>query len=167
MNTLKNLSYASIGTLALTLMAPSISVAEADQASSTNGAHNLVHRVSHSLANEDTYTASTGAGYKWGKKASQEEPTDSQWAEAPSRGSYKWGNSAASGNPDAPAYAGSASYEWGTMSFSDQAGYRWGMRSFSDQAGYRWGMRSFSDQAGYRWGMRSFSDQTGYRWGMR
>ena len=155
MNTLKKLSYASIGTLAIALMAPSISVAETDQTTATNGAHNLVHRVSHSLANEDAYTASTGAGYKWGKQASQDESSDAQWAEAPARGGYKWGNTPASSSSDAPAYAGSSSYEWGTMSFSDQAGYRWGMRSFSDQAGYRWGMRSFSDQTGYRWGMRS------------
>ena len=155
MNTLKKLSYASIGTLALTLMAPSVSLAESGQTSAnTAGSHNLVHRVSHSLADADAYTGGTGAGYKWGKKASQSESSNAQWAESSTRGGYKWGNSSTSAKSDAPSYAGTSSYQWGSMSFAEQSGYRWGMRSFSDQAGYRWGMRSFSDQAGYRWGMR-------------
>ena len=165
MKTLKTLSIAGIGSIALTLMTPAISVAEIDQTAKSSNGHSLVHRVSHSLASSKSYGHSATSGYKWGKKSAATESTQ-QWAESSERSSgYKWGNSTPA-KSEAQSYAKSG-YQWGTMNFSEQAGYRWGMKSFSDQSGYRWGMKSFSDQSGYRWGMKSFSDQSGYRWGMK
>jgi hypothetical protein len=166
MKTLTKIGIAGLGSIAATLMTPAISMAETGQATaekSTNG-HSLVHRVSHSLASAESYSKSGTSGYKWGKKTEQAE-TSQKWADnTTTRGGYKWGTSAAQ---DSSQSLAESSYEWGTMSFSEQSGYRWGMKNFSDQSGYRWGMKTFADQSGYRWGMKTFADQSGYRWGMK
>ena len=142
MNTLKLLSYAGIGSIALAVLAPTLSFAETDQVSAENStnAHSLVHRVSHSLADAGAYTSGT-SGYKWGKKTQQSNSANTQWAQSSSRGGYKWGSAAPTSTPESQSYAGEPSYQWGAMSFSDQSGNRWGMRSFSEQSGNRWGMR--------------------------
>ena len=166
MNRIKALSYAGVSSLTLALISPAISHADTQQAAGA-ASHSLVHRVSHSLADATAYTSSPNAGYKWGKER-QPSNSEAQWAEdSQARGGYKWGKSEGRMESDTPTYAGTASYEWATMSFPEQAGYRWGLRSYADQAGYRWGLRSYADQAGYRWGLRSYADQAGYRWGLR
>ena len=141
MNTKKSLGIAGIGSIALAMIAPSVSFADAGQAAATNGtsSHSLVHRVTHSLADSQSYTSSGTAGYKWGKKIEQGQ-SDAKWAESTStRSGYKWGDSSQA-DGEAQSYAGASAYEWGTMNFAGQAGYRWGMNSFADQSGYRWGM---------------------------
>jgi len=167
MTTIKSLSYAGIGSIALAMLTPSVSFAEAGQAAAANAnTGNQVHRVSHSLAGASTYTGST-SGYKWGNKPPMTNTADTQWTDSTTRSGYKWGNSSSDSKPESQSYAGASSYQWGTMGVSDQSGYRWGVRNYSDQAGYRWGVRNNSDQTGYRWGVRNDSDQTGYRWGVR
>ena len=167
MNTLKAIRSAGLTSVAIVLLTPSISMAEVDQTSASQSNHNLVHRVSHSLADAKSYTRSGKAGYKWGSSTEATE-SNSSWADnTPARAGYKWGNTNSTSNEEAQSYAGNSNYQWGSMSFSEQSGYRWGLRSFSDQSGYRWGLRNFSDQSGYRWGLRNFSDQSGYRWGLR
>jgi len=153
MNKIKALSYAGASSLTLALISPAISHADIHQAAAA-GSHSLVHRVSHSLADAASYTSSPNAGYKWGKER-QPSSSEPQWAEgSQTRGGYKWGQSEGHMDADAPTYAGTASYEWATMSFPEQAGYRWGARNYADQTGYRWGARSYADQTGYRWGAR-------------
>ena len=78
MNTYKAIKSAGLTSIAIALLTPSLSLAEADQNGATE-THNLVHRVSHSIADSKAYTRSGSAGYKWGKKV---EPTKSnaQWA---------------------------------------------------------------------------------------
>ena len=66
MNTIKAIKTAGLTSVAIALLTPSISMAEVDQTSATQGSHNLVHRVSHSLADAKSYTRSGKAGYKWG-----------------------------------------------------------------------------------------------------
>ena len=166
MNMIKALSYAGVSSLTLALISPAISHADIEQAAGA-GSHSLVHRVSHSLADATSYTGSPNAGYKWGKER-QPSGSEAQWAQdSQTRGGYKWGQPKGHMDSDVPAYAGTASYEWATMSFPEQAGYRWGARNYADQAGYRWGARNYADQAGYRWGARNYADQAGYRWGAR
>ena len=167
MTTFKAIKSAGLTTAAIALLVPNISMAEVEQTNATQSSHNLVHRVSHSLADAKTYTRSGEAGYKWGKTA-EAQPSHAAWTDnAPARSGYKWANAETNGEDQAPSYAGASNYQWGSMSFSEQSVYRWGLRSFSDQTVYRWGLRSFSDQTVYRWGLRSFSDQTVYRWGLR
>ena len=169
MNSLKTIKIASISALTAALLAPAISMAEVSEtnAEAGNGGHSLVHRVSHSIADSKAYTRSAASGYKWGKGAEQTE-SSSGWAEStPARSGYKWGNSTTSAKPDAQSYAGASSYQWGSMSFSEQAAYKWGVRSFADQSAYKWGVRSFADQSAYKWGVRSFADQSAYKWGVR
>ena len=164
MKTMKSLGHSGLGCMALAVISSSVYASGADQ--NTVGAHNLVHRVSHSLADSQTYSRTSNSGYKWGKTA-EPAKTSSSWAEATTqRSGYKWGTSDAS-QSNAPSYAGSASYEVETMGASEQTGYRWGLRNYADQTGYRWGLRNYADQTGYRWGLRNYADQTGYRWGLR
>ena len=166
MKTLTKIGIAGLGSIAATLMTPAISMAETGQATaekSTNG-HSLVHRVSHSLASAESYSKSGTSGYKWGKKTEQAE-TSQKWADnTTTRGGYKWGTSAAQ---DSSQSLAESSYEWGTMSFSEQSAYKWGIRNFSDQTAYKWGIRNFSDQTAYKWGIRNFSNQSAYKWGIR
>jgi hypothetical protein len=150
---IKALSYAGVSSLTLALLSPAISHAETGQAAAT-GSHSLVHRVSHSLADATSYTGSPNAGYKWGKER-QPSSAEVQWAEeSQARGGYKWGQSEGQMDADAPTYAGTASYEWATMSFPEQAAYKWGLRSYADQTAYKWGLRSYADQTAYKWGLR-------------
>ena len=144
MKTTKSLGYASAGTLAMALLAiPSLSIAESGEA--TTSSHSLVHKVSHSLADSQSYTSGGNSGYKWGRKAEQTQ-TNADWAmQDNSRSGYKWGQSDDT-SPASQAYANSASYQWGVKSYSEQAGYRWGLKSYADQTGYRWGLKSFADQ---------------------
>ena len=168
MKTLKTLGYAGAGSIAIALMAPAMSFADAGQAPTANGSssNSLVHRVSHSLAGSESYTSTSQGGYKWGRKAEQTE-SEAKWAGSTNtRSSYKWGDSAAS-ETEGQSFAGTSSYDWGVQNFAEQSGYRWGLRNYADQTGYRWGLRNYSDQTGYRWGLRNYSDQTGYRWGLR
>ena len=167
MKTYKAIKAAGLISAATALLVPSISVAEVEQTAATQGSHNLVHRVSHSLADAKSYTRTGNAGYKWGKTAEASTAT-AAWADnAPTRSGYKWANADSKDKQTEQTYAGSSDYQWGSMSFSEQSVYRWGLRSFSDQSVYRWGLRNFSDQTVYRWGLRNFSDQTVYRWGLR
>ena len=140
MNTIKNFGCAGISSIVLSLLAPSVSFAEA-AVNNEPSTHSLVHRVSHSLAGADAYTSSRTAGYKWGQVSEQNESSKAKWSGSNSvRSSYKWGDDSAA-KPESKSYAGASSFQWGTMNFSDQSGYRWGARNFSDQAGYRWGAR--------------------------
>ena len=167
MNTLKAVKAAGLASIATALLIPSISMAEVNQTGAEQSSQNLVHRVSHSLADAKSYTRSGNAGYKWGKSAQTNE-SNSQWAEnEPTRSGYKWSNSSSTPKTETQTYAGTSGYQWGSMSFSEQSAYRWGLRSFADQSAYRWGLRSFADQSAYRWGLRSFADQSAYRWGLR
>ena len=164
MNNIKTLGYAGISTIAMALMAPSMSLADMSQASKSEGS-SLVHRVSHSLAGSESYTTNGPSGYKWGRKVEQPE-SKAVWAESTaSRSGYKWGDSTVA-EREAQAFAGTSSYQWGVRSYAEQAGYRWGVSSYADQTGYRWGVSSYADQTGYRWGVSSYADQTGYRWGV-
>jgi hypothetical protein len=164
MKTMKSLGYSGIGGIALAVISSSVYASGADQ--NAAGAHNLVHRVSHSLADSQTYSRTSNSGYKWGKKAEPAQ-TSSTWAETTTqRSGYKWGNSDAS-HSNAPSYAGSASYEVETMGASEQTAYKWGLRSFAEQSAYKWGLRNASDQAAYKWGLRSFAEQSAYKWGLR
>ena len=124
--------------IAIALLTPSISFADTNQTNASSGtsSHSLVHRVSHSLADSESYTTSGQSGYKWGHKA---ERTDSRasWAEStPTRTGYKWRDTTATGH-ESQAFAGTASYDWGVRSYAEQAGYRWGVRNFANQAGYQ------------------------------
>ncbi|MEH6585281.1 MAG: hypothetical protein V7720_01925, partial [Halioglobus sp.] len=153
MNTYKAIKLAGLTTVAVTLLVPSISMAEVDQTAQSG--QNLVHRVSHSLADAKSYTRSGNAGYKWGK-SSQANESEAQWADnTPARSGYKWGNTSSEPKADSPSYAGTSNYQWGSMSFSEQSAYKWGLRSFADQSAYKWGLRSFADQSAYKWGLRS------------
>ena len=167
MNTIKAIKTAGLTSVAIALLTPSISMAEVDQTSATQGSHNLVHRVSHSLADAKSYTRSGKAGYKWGKTAETTE-SNAAWADnTPARSGYKWGSTNSTAKAETQSYAGASNYQWGSMSFSEQSGYKWGLRNFSDQTGYKWGLRNFSDQTGYKWGLRNSADNTGYKWGLR
>ena len=138
MKTIKTLGYAGVGSIAMAFMAPTIGFADASQASNADGS-SLVHRVSHSLAGNENYTTNGPSGYKWGRKAEQTE-TKAAWAESSTgRSGYKWGD-ASIAEPEAQAFAGNSSYEWGVRSYAEQAGYRWGLNNFSEQTGYRWGL---------------------------
>jgi hypothetical protein len=155
MKTLKTLVSTCASITAMALLTPAVSMAEVNQtaAPSSTGAHSLVHRVSHSLADSESYTSNGPSGYKWGRKIDQDNPR-AEWAETTAtRGSYKWGNSSAA-KPAAQAYAGTTSYQWGVRSYAEQAGYRWGLKNLADQTGYRWGLKNFADQTGYRWGLK-------------
>ena len=124
MNTIKTLGYASVSTIAMALMAPSMSIADVSQASQGE-AGNLVHRVSHSLAGNESYTTSGPSGYKWGRKAEQSE-SKAAWTESTAaRSGYKWGDSSVS-EPEAQSFAGNSSYKWGVRSFAEQSGYTLG-----------------------------------------
>ena len=170
MKTLRNIKYAGIASVAIALASPAVTLAESQLGASTGAdkSGNTIHRVSHSLAASQKYSVSTGAGYKWGKKA---QATDSKaiWADsAPVHGGNKWGASNASVDQSAaPSFAEQSGKRWGRRDFAEQSGYRWGRRDFAEQSGYRWGRRDFAEQSGYRWGRRDFAEQSGYRWGRR
>ncbi len=165
MNTIKALGYASLSSIALTLLTPVSSIAEVEQTtvSTGSGSHSLVQRVSHSLAGAQSYTSGAPSGYKWGRKVEQRE-TDAQWAESRSvRGSYKWGNTSATA-PEAQSFAGNASYQWGVRNYAEQAGYKWRLSNFAKQTGYKWRLSNFAQQAGYKWRLSNFAEQAGYKW---
>ena len=168
MGTIKAIKVAGLSSVAAILMTPALSLAEVTQGDVTigTGGHSLVHRVSHSLAGDKTYTRGTTAGYKWDQK-SQRTESSAEWSEnsAP-RSGYKWGDSATT-KPTEQSYAGTSSYQWGSMSYADQSAFRWGVRSYADQSAFRWGVRSYADQSAFRWGVRSDSDQSAFRWGVR
>ena len=166
MKTYKAIKAAGLISAATALLVPSISVAEVEQTAATQGSHNLVHRVSHSLADAKSYTRSGNAGYKWGKTAEASTAT-AAWADnAPTRSGYKWANADSKDKQTEQTYAGSSDYQWGLRNFSEQTGYKWGLRNFSDQTGYKWGLNSYADQTGYKWGLNNFAEQTGYKWGL-
>jgi len=136
MKTIKTLGYAGAASIAIAMMAPSMSFADAGQVANANGtsSHSLVHRVTHSLAGSESYTSTSQGGYKWGRKAEQPE-SNAKWAGSTSaRSGYKWGDSAAS-EPEAQSFAGTSSYDWGVQNFAEQSGYRWGLKDFSEQTG--------------------------------
>ncbi len=167
MTTYRAIKAAGLASAAIAMLVPSISMAEVEQTTATQGTHNLVHRVSHSLAEAKSYTRSGNAGYKWGKSV-EETTANSAWADnAPARSGYKWANAESDVKQTEQSYAGNSNFQWGSMSFSEQSVYKWGLRNFSDQSVYKWGLRSFSDQTVYKWGLRNFSDQTVYKWGLR
>ncbi len=170
MNTKSAMKLASLSVLTVGLLTSFNSFAETNtqEAGAAGASHALVHRVSHSLASDRTYSQSGNAGYKWAKNTNAASDTTA-WAHAnASQAGYKWASaesrSAASSDQG---YAAAANYQWGSMNFSEQAAYKWGLRSFSDQSAYKWGLRSFSDQTAYKWGLRSFADQSAYKWGLR
>src|SRR5210317_1741360 len=95
MATIKSLSL-GLGSIALAAMSPTLCIAETQQTAGLDGAasHSLVHRVSRSLAEADTYTSSGMSGYKWGQKSSQVDTGATNWAGSTrTRSSYKWGDS--------------------------------------------------------------------------
>jgi hypothetical protein len=154
MNTLAKISLHSMGAsaLALGLITPNVAMAESGDSASANG-HSIVHRVTHSLANADSYSNSSG-GYKWGRKTESNADTSSKWADStPARGGYKWGNSPAA-KSGAHSYAGTTSYRWNSMGFVEQSRYKWGVRNYAEQARYKWGVRNYAEQARYKWGVR-------------
>jgi hypothetical protein len=159
MKTTKSLGYASASTLAIALLAaPSMSIAETGGAATSS--HSLVHKVSHSLADSQSYTSGGNAGYKWGRKAEQTQ-TNAEWAmEDASRSGYKWGNSD-NGQPAAHSYADSTTYTWGVRNYADQSGYKWGIKNYADQSGYKWGIKNYADQSGYKWGIKNYAEQWG------
>ena len=168
MKTIKTLVYTGVSSLTVAVFAPSIGMAEVNKAvaATESGSHSLVHRVSHSLADSESYTSNGPSGYKWGRKVEQNDAKVDWAGSTHARSGYKWGDEATSG-AKVQAYANNASYQWGVRSYADQTGYRWGLKNFADQTGYRWGLKNFADQTGYRWGLKSFADQTGYRWGLK
>jgi hypothetical protein len=168
MGTIKKIKIAGLSSVAALLMTPALSMAETTQGDVTigTGGHSLVHRVSHSLAGSKNYTRGNTAGYKWDQNAQRPE-SSAEWSEnsAP-RSGYKWGERATT-KPTEQSYAGTSSYQWGSMSYADQSAFRWGVRSYADQSAFRWGVRSYADQSAFRWGVRSDSDQSAFRWGVR
>ena len=165
---IKTIGYVGAASVALALLAPSLSVADTVQATDHSG--NLVHRVSHALAADARYTAPVSySGNKWAEKAVS---NDSKviWADSdePNSG-YKWGksNDSVNLNQTVDNTAEQAGNRWGRRDVSEQAGNRWGRRDVSEQAGNRWGRRDVSEQAGNRWGRRDVSEQAGNRWGRR
>ncbi|MFV8818327.1 hypothetical protein [Haliea sp. E17] len=169
MTTKSALKIASIGTLAAVLLTPLSSLAEVNSQSTgaTQSSHSLVHRVSHTLANDRTYAASGNSGYKWAK-GTQATETSATWAtKANAQAGYKWNNAVAAEQNNEQGYASNANYQWGSMSFSEQSAYKWGLRNFSEQSAYKWGLRNFPEQSAYKWGLRSFSEQSAYKWGLR
>ena len=151
MKTTKTLGYAGAASIAIAMMAPSLSFADAGQVAKASGAssHSLVHRVTHSLAGSESYTSTSQGGYKWGRKAEQPE-SNAKWAGSTStRSGYKWGDSAASEPAEAQSFAGASSYDWGVQNFAEQSGYKWGLRNLADQTGYKWGLRNSADQTSY------------------
>ena len=142
MNTIKTLGFAGAGSFAIALLVPYMSLAGMSPAATANsdaGSSSLVHRVSHSLADGESYTSTGPVGYKWGRKVEQSSSKANWDASTTARGGYKWGNSSAS-ETQAPSYAGTTAYNWGVQSYAEQAGYRWGVNKYADQAGYRWGV---------------------------
>ncbi len=167
MNTLKTIGCASFISITMSVLTPSISMAEVEHANAANGAgaSNLVHRVGRSLAVTQSYTSSESTGYKWGKQI-ESSTSDVRWADSRSpRSGYKWKDSSTS-EPD-QSYAGAAAYQWRTMNHSGQAAYKWGIRNYTGQAAYKWGIRNYADQAAYKWGIRNYADQAAYKWGIR
>ena len=153
MNTFKILRYAGITSLALSIVSPSTVFAEVK--SSSKSSVSLVHRISHSLATDQTYTANGSAGYKWGRNSTESDP-GAKWAESGSaRGGYKWGTSVISeSKPNQQPYAKAAAYHWDSMSSPEQAANKWGRRNFSEQTANKWGRRNFSEQTANKWGRR-------------
>ncbi len=165
MKTIKKMGVTGITSAALVLLAPSTSLAEGLQGQSAESG-NLVHRVSHALANTQQYTGKVVSGNKWGSPSTSHQ-SRTMWADSPEpQSGYKWGQSKSGIHQSANAgVAKQTGKRWGRGSFSEQSGKRWGRGSFSEQSGKRWGRGSFSEQSGKRWGRGSFSEQTGNRWG--
>ena len=170
---IKSLSAATIGGLALAVLSHTSAADQMTQAPADG--HSVVHRVTHSIAADTSYTASE-AGYKWSRVQHSSPAAVNNWntGKVEGQSGYKWSQARGNVNPNmygssfaASNYAEEAGYRWGLRNFSEQSGYRWGLRNFSEQSGYRWGLRNFSEQSGYRWGLRNFSEQSGYRWGLR
>ncbi len=138
MTTYSAAKLATLGGLTLALLSPNLTLAGSEQTASAEGSQNLVHRVSHSLADAKSYTRSGNAGYKWGK-TTQPATATSEWADnTPAQAGYKWGK--ADTQPEVETYADNAGYQWGSMSFSEQSAYNWGLRYFADQSAYSWGL---------------------------
>ena len=153
MKTIKTLGYVGAGGIAIALLVPAMGIAGAGQsAAADGGSHSLVHKVSQSLAGNESYTSSGPSGYKWGRKLEQTE-TDTNWVGSTSaRSGYKWGDNAIAESA-APTFASTSSYEWGVKGYAEQAGYKWNLNSFANQAGYKWNLNSFANQAGYKWNL--------------
>ena len=165
---LKTIGYVGLASMALALLAPSVSAADTAQATDNSG--NLVHRVSHALAADARYTAPvSSSGNKWSEKALS---NDSKviWAESDkAQSGYKWGKSNSSVNLDQAVdnVSEQAGNRWRRRDVSEQAGNRWRRRDVSEQTGNRWRRRDVSEQTGNRWRRRDVSEQTGNRWRRR
>ena len=137
-------SIACAGGIAVAMLSSSLSIAgtvEQEAAARNSKASSQVHRVSHALAGASSYQGASNAGYKWGRKGS-ENAGAGQWSETYSlRGSYKWDNKSTASQSDSRLLVGGSSYDWSSMSFTSQAGNKWGVRSTYDQAGNKWGVR--------------------------
>jgi hypothetical protein len=165
---IKTIGYVGAASVALALLAPSLSVADTVQATDHSG--NLVHRVSHALAADARYTAPvSSSGNKWAEKPVS---NDSKviWADSdePQSG-YKWGQSNGSVNLDQAVenVSEQAGNRWRRRDVSEQAGNRWRRRDVTEQTGNRWRRRDVSEQTGNRWRRRDVSEQTGNRWRRR
>ena len=154
MKTIKTLGYVGAGGIAIALLVPAMGIAGAGQsAAADGGSHSLVHKVSQSLAGNESYTSSGPSGYKWGRKLEQTE-TDTNWVGSTSaRSGYKWGDNAIAESA-APTFASTSSYEWGVKGYAEQAGNKWDLRSFAEQTGNKWDLRSFAKQTGNKWDLR-------------
>ena len=129
MKTIKTLGYLGAGGIAIALLVPAMGIAGAGQsAAADGGSHSLVHKVSQSLAGNESYTSSGPSGYKWGDNAIAESA--------------------------APTFASTSSYEWGVKGYAEQAGNKWDLRSFAEQTGNKWDLRSFAKQTGNKWDLR-------------
>ena len=126
---IKTIGYVGFASMALALLAPSVSAA--DTALETNNSGSLVHRVSHALAADVSYTAPvTSSGNKWATKPLSNE-SKVIWAESDKvQTGDKWGTS-----------SGSLHHNQTMNNVSEQAGNRWGRRNVAEQAGNRWGRR--------------------------
>ncbi|MDE0930047.1 MAG: hypothetical protein OSA77_05120, partial [Halioglobus sp.] len=122
---IKTMGYVGLASMALALLAPSLSAADTAQATDSSG--NLVHRVSHALAADARYTAPVSSGNKWSEKALAND-SNVIWAESDkAQSGYKWGQLNSPVNLDQA-----------VDNVSEQAGNRWRRRDVSEQTGNRW-----------------------------
>jgi hypothetical protein len=141
MKTLKKMGYAGAATLAMTLLTPATTMADSAQNQTAQNSSNVVHRVSHTLANTQEYSATARAGAKWGKEA-PEAAKKAAWA----------------GSTSQEVRSG---YKWEQDSSPEQSRNRW-RRDHVEQSRNRW-RRDHVEQSRNRW-RRDHVEQSRNRW---
>ncbi len=165
MKTMKKVGYASIAGLALALLTPSLSMADSafDRSGSSEGS--TVHRISHDLAMNESYTLTSASGNRWGKEA---VPTlrDSSWAtEARAQGGNRWSHTPSeTSQASSSDFAKKSGNRWRRSDNAEQAGNRWRRSDIAEQAGNRWRRSDIAEQAGNRWRRSDIAEQAGNRW---